>query len=326
MKIFDTFIFYNELDLLEIRLKELSKIVDTFVLVESKLTHTGKKKPLHFNDNKHRFSSYLHKIIHIVINDYSELSLLKPYPHGYPTQDIQAGINEHIHRNSICHGLKNAKPKDIILLSDVDEIPKASAVRQLKKQIHKARFFGFEQTFHYYYFDLKSKEKWIGTRAAQFMNIEYMQYLRETTSVSLIQNGGWHFSFLGGQKKIIEKIKAYIHQEFNSPELIKRMPLYIDNNLDIFERPIRFYSVALSELPKYLRLNKSRYTEHFANRKKIDINSSLLIDEIVRLRTVAQNQSYIEQQYNRIVQSHFFIFFKIYERLKAFVFNLIRSQ
>jgi beta-1,4-mannosyl-glycoprotein beta-1,4-N-acetylglucosaminyltransferase len=68
--IFDCFIFFNEFELLEIRLNELNDVVDKFVLVEATKTHQGKDKPLYFEENKKRFSDFSNKMIHIAVSDY----------------------------------------------------------------------------------------------------------------------------------------------------------------------------------------------------------------------------------------------------------------
>ena len=81
MKIYDGFIFFNELDLLDIRLNTMYDVVDYFILVESSVTHQGTPKPYIFEENKERFSKYLDKIIHIKIDntpdDFSNLMEIK---------------------------------------------------------------------------------------------------------------------------------------------------------------------------------------------------------------------------------------------------------
>ena len=67
--VFDCFPFFNEVELLEIRLAEMSRAVDVFVLAESPVTHQGNPKPLIFDDNRSRFRSYLSRIRHIVVED-----------------------------------------------------------------------------------------------------------------------------------------------------------------------------------------------------------------------------------------------------------------
>src|SRR5690242_8981156 len=117
-KIYDCFLFYNEIELLKMRLEELNAAVDYFVLVESVETHKGDLKPLHFKENQHLFAEYLNKIIHIVVDErHPELTGLWE--------------KENYHRNCISRGLKQCHPSDIILLSDLDEIPRVESILSL---------------------------------------------------------------------------------------------------------------------------------------------------------------------------------------------------
>lgn len=75
-KFVDAFIFYNELDLLHFRFRELDSLVSYFILVESAFTFTGKTKPLFFNENKNDFLPYASKIIHVILIDESTIVVL----------------------------------------------------------------------------------------------------------------------------------------------------------------------------------------------------------------------------------------------------------
>lgn len=122
-KIYDCFPFFNELELLQIRLGELNDTVDYFVLVESIETQRGTPKKLFFEENKHLFAPYLHKIIHVAVREnHPEFSMWE---------------REHFQRNCIARGLKNCKDKDIILISDLDEIPKKNCIHRAKKMLRE---------------------------------------------------------------------------------------------------------------------------------------------------------------------------------------------
>src|SRR5712692_10307059 len=112
--IYDCFPFFNELDLLEIRLSELAGVVDRFVLVESTRTHTNQPKPLYYHENRTRYSQFSSKIVHIVVED---------MPGGE-----NAWVRENHQRNCIIRGLSGCGDDDTILVSDVDEIPRATIV------------------------------------------------------------------------------------------------------------------------------------------------------------------------------------------------------
>ena len=106
--IYDCFTFFNELEILKIRLNEMYDAVDYFVLVESEETFRGAPKPLFFYENKNAFTRYKDKIIHIIVKGKFET--------GSPW------AREAFQRNQIMRGLENCKKNDIILISDVDEI------------------------------------------------------------------------------------------------------------------------------------------------------------------------------------------------------------
>ena len=109
--VYDCFIFFNEFEQLNIRLHELNPIVDRFVLVESNQTFSGNMKPLYFAENRERWSMFLDKIIHVVVDDMPKLN------------NGNRWELEHHQRKCITRGLNNCAPNDIIVISDVDEIP-----------------------------------------------------------------------------------------------------------------------------------------------------------------------------------------------------------
>ena len=113
--IYDTFIFFNELDLLEIRLNELDKVVDKFVLVESLMTFSGEEKPLYFQLNKNRFKKFLHKINHVVVKDINDNNLLQNRLIAHRAESTKLLMRENIQRNAIMKGLIDAKKETLFL-------------------------------------------------------------------------------------------------------------------------------------------------------------------------------------------------------------------
>jgi beta-1,4-mannosyl-glycoprotein beta-1,4-N-acetylglucosaminyltransferase len=191
--IFDGFTFLNEFDLLEIRLHELDDVVDYFILVESDLTFSKKQKPLYFNENKSRFEKFLPKIIHIVVQD---------MPMGNNPWEREAW-----QRNAILRGWPS-KRGDYLIVSDVDEIPRASTLKSMlpissPKQLHMQSYGG--------YLNCPCGD-W---RYACVMptgtagNLEQLRHKNHP----LVENGGWHFSSVGGAKAVGMKLDSYSHQE-----------------------------------------------------------------------------------------------------------------
>ena len=134
-KVIDCFPFYNELDLLDFRLKYMDDVTDKFVLVEATHTHAGNPKELYFEKNKDRYTKYLHKIIHIIDDE-------------CPNTD-NPWDNENHQRRWILKGIEKSNPKDddIIIISDVDEIVKKSIVEYFKLTTNEIKFTTFIQEF-----------------------------------------------------------------------------------------------------------------------------------------------------------------------------------
>jgi beta-1,4-mannosyl-glycoprotein beta-1,4-N-acetylglucosaminyltransferase len=280
--IYDCFTFFNELDLLEIRLNILDKTVDKFVLVEATKTHQGKEKPLNFNKNKKRFERFLPKIIHVIVDEYPEY------------EGKSAWILEHHQRNSIINGLKDCKPEDVILISDVDEIPDPNKILEFK---NKSGIKIFRQRMYYYYINCSNASnagsyRWNGTVMINYKDFTGPQRSREKgiTMTSLfhpkiihriywhlwkfshydikgikirfIEDGGWHFSYLGGVETIIKKLEAFAHTEYNKDKYkdAKAIEKAIENGEDIFGRGFHYRFIKLDgTFPEFILKNSEKY-------------------------------------------------------------------
>lgn len=273
--LYDCFIFFNELDLLEIRLNELDGVVDKFVLVEADRTFQNTKKPFIFEENKERFSKYLHKIIHIKLTKYP---LFIPVINPFSPWKI-----EFFQRDSVVNGLVNCKPDDIIMISDVDEIPNPEVIKnQLEKGVHK--IYGLKMDMFMYYLNNKltydggsnmSKEEskdgiWHCTALLPYKLLKKKPYrIRKTIMrtkrkgevYEIIPNAGWHFTYVGGAKKIVEKLESFSHTEYNLEEFknIDKISELIKKGKDLFGRDMEFEVVDLSyNLPKYLKTSEAQ--------------------------------------------------------------------
>jgi len=211
-RVFDCFPFFNELDLLELRLHELDPIVDYFVLVESVETHkNAKPKPLYFADNKARFAPFLPKIIHVVVESHPELS---------------AWGRENYQRNAILRGLrKKAHPFDTVIISDADEILRPETILYIKEALAKnpSQFFSCAQRMFYFDYNRVYKggvgwggEPWFGSTASSYANVKRLspQYLRDNREFfsNRLYNAGWHFSYLGGIEAIRLKSASMVEE------------------------------------------------------------------------------------------------------------------
>lgn len=218
--IIDCFTFFNELDLLEIRLATLSPVVDKFVLVEAGKTQTLKDKPFYFNENKARFSKYLDKIVHVMLNE-------------YPSNEGNLWAMENFQRNAIKKGLeeiKDLQPSDFVMISDVDEIPEPRIVRTVERYMSETSCLAVDMSFHAYFANLVSPNKgWIGTVVVRKETLDVIdpQDIRNIKDqCPRVENAGWHLSWLGGWERAYEKLNSCIEpldkSEVPSKEEFKR--------------------------------------------------------------------------------------------------------
>ena len=270
MHIYDCFTFFNELDILEIRLNMLDKYVDKFVLVEARKTHSGKDKPLFYNDNKERYKKFNDKIIHIIVDDMPEII----DDNRWPLENFQ--------RNQISRGLQNCDPTDLIFISDVDEIPNPEKIIYAISELKNVSFIDkvkrklnilkktvrFEQRCFYYYINGLVSTDWIGSVCGYYstlyndFNLDVNAFYVNTKKITIIKNGGWHFSYIGSPEKISTKLKAFAHSEFdnnlytNTDEIKKRMEI----GESIFGTELCVKYIAIDEtFPKYILNNLKLY-------------------------------------------------------------------
>lgn len=253
--IIDCFSFYNELELLEIRLEELKEVVDWFVLVEAAETFSGKPKPLVFEANRERFQEY--NIVHIKIDK-------------FPATLLSSWQREWYTRDAIMQGLLALElaPSDVIILSDVNEIPRAAAVASctLALTSRAVDCFVFHHTLSYYYVNCQTTETLQETRMTLYQNLTGMQALRCQDGKHIF-DGGWHFSYMGGAERIRDKIGATSHTELDLPRFnsIAHIEQCLATGADLFGRNIRFSLVPLdSRFPQFLMANRTRFASLIA--------------------------------------------------------------
>ena len=234
MKIIDAFIFYNEIDLLFYRLHILNNLIDNFIIVESKHTFTGKKKELFFENNKHLFSQFLNKITHIIIDD---------MPHIFPDINYtnkEQWNNEFYQRNKITEGISmiSCQSDDIIILSDIDEIPDPNIILKIKNNEINITINSLEMDFYYYNLTAKCKEKWVLPKVLKYKYLDKSINDIRNLYVNKIKKGGWHLSYFGDSNFIKNKLQNFSHQEFNINEYTDTQKINnrIKNYIDLFDR------------------------------------------------------------------------------------------
>lgn len=233
MRIFDCFTFYNELDLLELRLRELYDKVDHFVIVEATTTFTNRAKPLYFDLNRKRYSEWADKIRHIVVD---------------LPQSTNAWDNETAQRDTIIQGCLDREPNDIVIVTDVDEILRPDAVDKLRaseQTLWPMRMPVFNFKFNYMRVTPGEYDVWgMAARASTFdeitpnslrgMRFQFagLPYGYNSGGIEIIEHAGWHFGYLGNNEYLRDKAQSFSHTEVNTPEFLE----HIDIDQSIAER------------------------------------------------------------------------------------------
>ncbi|WP_168204839.1 glycosyltransferase [Noviherbaspirillum sp. UKPF54] len=268
--IYDAFLFFNELELLRLRLQLLDGVVDKFVLVESTLTHQGKEKPLYFDQNKKDFVQYADKIIHVIVDDpierYGEVPVYR------------------YQRDAISRGLQDCKHGDLILISDLDEIPSPAKVREYSAT---NEIVLFKQRLYYYFFNcycagipdlpwscLVPFSRFTSPQALRDLvvsvqgNVLGTGKYPDSPEVKFVEGGGWHFSYFGGVERVITKIESFADSEFNRDEFKDRETILqrMLSGSDLYGRPIEYQLLDESgdqALPSIVRNNRDAYSNFF---------------------------------------------------------------
>lgn len=214
--IWDCFTYNGEDDLLKIRCEELKELNVTHILIESNYTFTGKWKELKYVKNNN------YNIQYFVSND---------LPNNGNAWD-----NESAQRNYISYALMElgANDNDIVMISDVDEIIKESVVKNYSP-ISSLTAFKMD-TYRYYFNCLEGKQNW---DMARIMNYSYLKNktpneIRNSGFERVIENAGWHFSYMGGYEKIIEKIESFSHTELNTEDFKLKIKYKHENCQSLF--------------------------------------------------------------------------------------------
>ena len=262
MKIYDCIQFFNEEHIFDLRINILNEFVDFFVVVESTCDHQGNPKKLNFDLNK--FKKYENKIIYVVVDDTAE-KIKKPHIGGH-------SLTEQHQRNSIMKGLKDSNDDDLIILSDVDEIPDLTKINEFNK---KNKYAVFSQKAFAYKLNLFNsvENNWHGSKMCLRKDLKSPQWLRnlkfkkypfwridKPRNMQIIQNGGWHFAYLLDSQGISKKIKSFAHGEDNKKENTDIN--IIENKMKKFFHPTKGFELKKIEIdsnfPRYIIENREK--------------------------------------------------------------------
>jgi Glycosyltransferase family 17 len=257
MRIFDCFLYNGEIDVLLLRLHELHEVVDTFVVIEATKTFSGNAKHLTLRARWSRVKRFAGKIRYVMVTD-----------------DIESGdawARERFQRNSIQRGLEDAADTDLVCVSDVDEIPRAAVIRRIRGE--EPRVLGFRLLLSYFFLNYRNVA---GPEANDAPCCAFPKdALRQHTPdqlrhgirtgaipAELIDDAGWHFSYLADLDGVKRKIAAFSHQEFNTPMFLNSINIEetVRHRRDFYSRADYAWDiVGIEDLPSMVRSKPKRY-------------------------------------------------------------------
>lgn len=273
--IYDCIPFFNELDILKLRMKIMSPYVDKFVLEESTVTFSGEPKEMIFAKHRDMFAEFADKIIYVAVDN-------------SPMSGVTTHERDKFQKNQLIRGMADCKPDDIVIFSDVDEIPNPKTLTKIFKNFDSSKIYHLAQRMFYCFLNMEEisgnllsitgefkgveKRQWLGTKICSFGNLpkEGIVFLREVSpddprSVR-VADGGWHFGYMGGDgerdvaKRIGVKVQAAAHQEYNKSRYLNEAVDRLLCGEDIFDRNAKFVRVPIDDsYPEYLREHQEEY-------------------------------------------------------------------
>ena len=273
--IYDCIPFFNELDILKLRLHIMAPYVDKFVIEEAAVTFSGEPKPMIFAQNRKMFAEFEDKIIYVPVEK-------------TPVEITVTHERDKYQKNQLIRGLENCAADDIIVFSDVDEIPNPKVLKDVIDNFDASKVYHLAQRMFYCFLNMEEisgsllsitgefadvpKKQWLGTKICSFGNLpkEGIVYLREVSpsdaSSVRVADGGWHFGYMGGNgeknvaRRISEKVQAAAHQEYNEAKYLREAVDRLLCGGDIFGRDAKFIRVDIDETyPDYLREHMEEY-------------------------------------------------------------------
>ena len=272
--VYDCIPFFNELDILNLRLHIMDPLVDKFIIEEATVTFSGEPKELCFEKNKELFREFLPKIEYIVVDN--------------SPVDTTTHLRDKFQKNALEKGLVNATDEDVIILSDVDEIPNPKVLKEIIERFDPDKIYHLAQRMFYCYLNMEEisgnllsitgefpgveRRLWLGTKVFSRKSIppDGIIQLREASTTApeavRVADGGWHFGYMGSKqesdvsKRIGTKVVAAAHQEYNNQDTLAEAKDRLILGQDMFGRDARFKRVEIDDsYPKYLLEHLKEY-------------------------------------------------------------------
>lgn len=273
--IYDCIPFFNELDILKLRMQILSPYVDKFVLEESTVTFSGEPKEMIFAKNRDMFREFEDKILYVAVDN-------------SPMSGVTTHERDKFQKNQLIRAMLEAKPDDIVIFSDVDEIPNPKVLQKIVQNFDQEKIYHLAQRMFYCFLNMEEvsgnllsitgefqgvdRKQWLGTKICCFKSLpkEGIVFLREVSPEDLrsvrVPDGGWHFGYMGGDgerdvaKRIGIKVQAAAHQEYNKSRYLNEAVDRLLCGEDIFDRNAKFIRVPIDDsYPEYLREHQEEY-------------------------------------------------------------------
>tara|TARA_R110002051_G_scaffold241753_1_gene302185 strand:+ start:11671 stop:12534 length:864 start_codon:yes stop_codon:yes gene_type:complete len=279
-KIYDCFNFFNELDILEMRLNILYDYVDYFVIVESTVTHSGQPKPFYLEENKERFAKFADKIISYKVTDTpddfmnltntgffnGELDKVYDYIRTQTNRFNRTTQPDYgrdfFQKESVRRALVDCKDEDIIIISDADEIPNPEILKELTTLSLDNTIYSLAQPMYSYYLNMLCDDNWFGSKLGLYKNVKKLSFneIRGDSSLTTkLANGGWHFSFMGGEEMVKTKITSYSARDLVNENVLASIQSNIDNDQDVFFRGKLTRVEIDNTYPQYILNNLNKY-------------------------------------------------------------------
>lgn len=225
---YDICLYNGEADMLDLRFAELQLRVNFFVIIEAEFTFSGQRRELQYPK---QIDNFKHKPSKRVIYKPIQFSELPP---GIKS----AWDREAFQRNYANDFITKLPPDSIVMLSDVDEIPDLTLIKNWENPQLPVTF---NMCFHYYHLRWRKSFRWRGTVmfwASQLKNLT-LQNIRDQRNWYALIDSGWHLSYFMTPEEISAKIRSFSHQEYNTPELTdpERIKQKIERGADLFDRP-----------------------------------------------------------------------------------------
>ena len=273
--IYDCVTFFNELDILKLRMQIMAPYVDFFVIEEASVTFSGEPKRMIFAENRQLFAEFEEKIRYVAVEN-------------SPLEGVTTHERDKFQKNQLIRGLSDCRPEDIIIFSDVDEIPNPKTLVRLIETFEPGKVYHLAQRMFYCFLNMEEvsgnllsitgefpgveRRQWLGTKICSFAELpeEGIVYLREVPPEDQrsvrVADGGWHFGYMGGDgerdvaKRIGVKVQAAAHSEYNTKRYLNEAVDRLLCGEDIFDRDAKFVRVPIDDsFPAYLREHKEEY-------------------------------------------------------------------